>query len=67
MENTTLTKRQKEILAFIVQDINIKGFPPTIAEIRKEFSFKSPTAVNDHLSAIEKKDILKDTPILHAG
>ncbi len=59
MANAILTKRQKEIYDFVVQDINTKGFPPTIAEIRKEFFFKSPTAVNDHLTAIEKKGYIK--------
>lgn len=54
-----LTKRQNEILDFIIQDTNTKGFPPTISEIREEFCFKSPTAVNDHLIAIEKKGYIK--------
>src|SRR4030042_1510513 len=59
MKNTILTKRQQEIFDFVIREIRDKGFPPTIAGIREEFSFKSPTAVNDHLSAIEKKGYIK--------
>ncbi len=59
MKNNVLTKRQKEILDFIVRNIHINGFPPTISEICKKFSFKSPTAVKDHLMAIEKKGYIK--------
>lgn len=57
--NNNLTKRQQEIFDFIVYEIKVKGFPPTIAEIREEFSFRSPTAVYDHLSAIEKKGYIR--------
>jgi len=59
MEKINLTKRQKEIFNFIKEEININGIPPTIDEIRQEFSFKSPTAVNDHLKALEKKGYIK--------
>jgi len=59
MRQVDLTRRQKEIYDYIVRDIKTKGFPPTIAEIRKEFYFKSPTAVSDHLSAIARKGYIK--------
>lgn len=55
MNNTILTKRQRQIFNFILATIGNLGFPPSINEIQKEFSFKSPTAVQDHLKAIEKK------------
>ncbi|PIV52905.1 MAG: hypothetical protein COS17_06755 [Elusimicrobia bacterium CG02_land_8_20_14_3_00_37_13] len=59
MRQVDLTRRQKGIYDYIVRDIKTKGFPPTIAEIRKEFYFKSPTAVSDHLSAIARKGYIK--------
>ena len=59
MRQVDLTRRQNEIYDYIVRDIKTKGFPPTIAEIRKEFYFKSPTAVSDHLSAIARKGYIK--------
>lgn len=52
---SSLTKRQKQILDFIIKSIDSYGFPPSTSEIQKEFSFKSPNAVQDHLVAIEKK------------
>lgn len=55
MKNNELTERQEEILNFILQSINKYGFPPTIPEIQKEFDFKSPTTVNDHLNALARK------------
>jgi repressor LexA len=51
----TLTARQQEILDFVAKSISSFGFPPTIPEIQKEFSFKSPTAANDHLEALARK------------
>jgi len=59
MKKNNLTKRQRKIFDFIVNEITAKGIPPTIDEIRQEFSFKSPTAVNDHLKALEKKGYIK--------
>lgn len=50
-----LTKRQKQILDFIVESIDNYGFPPSVSEIQDRFSFKSPNAVQDHLSALERK------------
>ncbi|MFH1260266.1 MAG: transcriptional repressor LexA [Elusimicrobiota bacterium] len=55
MQNDQLTDRQKEILNFITESVKKFGFPPTIPEIQKEFNFKSPTGVNDHLNALVKK------------
>src|SRR3989339_209973 len=62
MKNNNLTVRQKEILDFIIFNIKEQGFPPTIPEIQKQFSFKSPTAVNDHLNALNKKKYITRHP-----
>ena len=51
----SLTKRQKQILDFIIKSVNLYGFPPSTSEIQEEFSFKSPNSVQDHLSALERK------------
>ena len=53
-----LTDRQKEILQFIVRESEVRGFPPTIREIGEEMDIKSPTGVNDHLKALERKGYL---------
>jgi len=57
-----LTERQDEILAFIKTHIEKSGFPPTVLEIQKEFSFKSPNAVQEHVKAIARKGYIRRNP-----
>ena len=55
MKNLELTERQGEILKFVILNKEKFGYPPSIPEIQKNFSFKSPNAVKDHLMALERK------------
>lgn len=57
-----LTRRQEQILAFIKSHIDKSGFSPTILEIQKEFSFKSPNAVQEHLKALVRKGHIRRNP-----
>ena len=57
-----LTKRQEEVLEFIKTHIEKLGFPPTISEIQKEFSFKSPNAVQEHVKALVRKGQIRRNP-----
>ncbi len=50
-----LTSRQSQVLEFIIRSIRDLGYPPTIAEIGKEFRIASTNGVNDHLVALERK------------
>ncbi len=54
-----LTKRQGEILEFIIDCIRDNGMPPTIAEIGVRFNISSTNGVNDHLVALEKKGYIE--------
>jgi len=54
-----LTKRQADILHYIVSSIRDDGMPPTIAEIGVRFSISSTNGVNDHLLALEKKGYIE--------
>ena len=54
-----LTKRQKEILAFISDHIDSAGFPPTRNDISKHFGFRSPNAAESHLRALEHKAVIR--------
>ena len=56
---TGITKRQQEILDFIIASIRDEGTPPTIAEIGEEFGISSTNGVNDHLIALEKKGFIE--------
>jgi repressor LexA len=54
-----LTKRQEEILDFVVSRVREEGFPPTLKEIAATFSLASPNAARDHLLALERKGFLR--------
>lgn len=53
-----LTKRQGQVLSFIIDQIEGEGYPPTIREIGDHLGIKSTNGVNDHLKALEKKGYL---------
>lgn len=54
-----LTRRQTEILDFITDSIQGRGYPPTIREIGKHMGIRSTNGVNDHLKALERKGFLR--------
>ena len=53
-----LTKRQKEILAFIADCHEREGVAPTQREIRDHFGYSSYGTVYKHLQLLEKKGYL---------
>jgi len=57
-----LTKRQQEILRMIQSHIERTGFPPTRTDICIHFGFRSPTAADDHLRALERKGAIELIP-----
>lgn len=54
-----ITSRQKEILEFVYQSISSNGFPPSLEDFRNNFGFSSNQSILDHLSALEKKGLIK--------
>jgi len=62
-----LTKRQQQILDFIHKTIDRTGAPPTRLEICEAFEFRSPTAAEDHLKALNRKGVIEMTPGLSRG
>jgi repressor LexA len=63
MANDDLTPRQREILDFIRNSLEVLGAPPTRAEIAGAFGFASPNAAEDHLKALARKGAI----VLEAG
>jgi repressor LexA len=57
-----LTARQRQILDFILEQIDRRGIPPTIREIGARFGISSPNGVRDHLLALQRKGYLKRRP-----
>src|SRR6476646_4820307 len=58
-DNPTITKRQHEILDYIRDKIENRGFPPSIREIGEAFEIASPNGVMCHLKALEKKGYIE--------
>jgi repressor LexA len=58
-----LTDRQLEVLRFIAEQIEQRGYPPTIREIGEALDIRSTNGVNDHLKALERKGFLTRDPV----
>jgi len=58
----SLTRRQQQILDLIRKTIEQTGMPPTRADICEFFGFRSPTAAEDHLRALDRKGYIELLP-----
>jgi repressor LexA len=56
------TERQKQILDFIISEIQSKGYPPTIREIGKAIGLASSANVYTHLRRLEKNGFIRRDP-----
>lgn len=59
MSPVTLYKRQKQILDFISQYIQVNGHSPTLQEIADSMNLSSLATVHEHIQALEKKGLIK--------
>ena len=57
-----LTRRQQQILDFIVAEVGAKGYPPSVREIGTAVGLSSSSTVHSHLGALEKKGLVKRDP-----
>ncbi len=62
MGNHQLTDRQRSILEFIVQQMNERGFPPSVREIGAEVGLTSPSTVHSHLATLQRNGYLERDP-----
>jgi len=62
-----LTKRQQEILDFIEEFIEERGYPPTLREIGDHFGISSTNGVRVNLAALQKKQYIIRRPWLSRG
>ncbi|MCW5946625.1 MAG: transcriptional repressor LexA [Fimbriimonadales bacterium] len=53
-----LTKRQEEVLRFICDYVEERGFPPSIREIGSKFRIGSLRGVTVHLDALQRKGFI---------
>ncbi|MDT2757811.1 transcriptional repressor LexA [Enterococcus asini] len=54
--------RQEDILRFIHEQVEAKGYPPTVREIGEAVNLSSTSTVHGHLSRLEKKGLLQRDP-----
>ncbi len=54
-----LTKRQKEVLDYITQYIEVHGYAPSYREIAEAFNLGSVATVADHVETLVSKGLLK--------
>jgi repressor LexA len=55
----TLTKRQKEVLNYLVGFLNKNGYSPSFEEIAHSLKLTSLATVHKHLSTLEKKGYIR--------
>ena len=54
-----LTKRQRQILDFITEEINKNGYAPSLREIGDHFKLSSPATIHAHIQSLKAKGMLK--------
>jgi repressor LexA len=54
-----MTPRQRQILHFILQHIEVKGYPPTVREIGEAVNLSSSSTVHAHLRSLEESGLIK--------
>lgn len=59
MSPVTLYKRQRQILDYISQYIQLNGTSPTLQEIADAMGLSSLATVHEHLQALTKKGVIK--------
>ena len=57
-----LSQRQQAIYNYIVQEINQKGYPPSVREIGRAVGLKSPASVHNHLKTLEELEFIRRDP-----
>nr|WP_245341955.1 transcriptional repressor LexA [Enterococcus rivorum] len=54
--------RQIEVLKYIYDQVELKGYPPTVREIGKAVDLSSTSTVHGHLARLEKKGLILRDP-----
>ena len=57
-----LTKRQREILNYVLNNMQQRGYPPSVREIGAALGLTSSSTVHSHLTALEKKGFIHRDP-----
>ncbi|MFC2016084.1 LexA family protein [Chloroflexota bacterium] len=58
----TISARQKEVLGFIGQYVECRGYPPSIRDIAKGCGMSSSSVAMYHLIVLEQRNYLRRDP-----
>ncbi len=62
MAQTGLTTRQQEILDFVSDQLDERGYPPSVREIGEAVGLTSPSTVHAHLATLQRRGFLLRDP-----
>lgn len=62
MRTTDRAGNQAKILAFIREEIQTKGYPPSVREICAAVGFRSPSTVHGYLAELEESGYIRRDP-----
>ncbi|EGY78642.1 transcriptional repressor LexA [Peptoniphilus indolicus] len=57
-----LSQREKDILFYLIQQLQLKGYPPTVREICQQLNIKSTSTVHGSLEKLEIKGYIRKDP-----
>ena len=57
-----ISEQQKKILDYIKDEVNTKGYPPSVREICVAIGLKSTSTVHGHLAKLEKNGFIRRDP-----
>lgn len=67
MRSAAPSRRQLEVLRFIVRHVDELGYPPVIREIGRALGIASTSAVDAHLTRLAKRGLVVRNPIISRG
>ncbi|VBB09000.1 peptidase s24/s26a/s26b [Lucifera butyrica] len=62
MSKEILSPKQKQILAYIKENLRAKGYPPSVREIGQAVGLSSSSTVHTHLNKLESLGFIKRDP-----
>ena len=57
-----LSERQQQVLDFIRETVNVRGYPPSVREIGEAVGLSSPSTVHSHLNSLVEAGAIRKDP-----
>ncbi len=57
-----LSTRQQQVLDYIRQTVDTRGYPPSVREIGEALGLSSPSTVHSHLSSLVAAGLIRKDP-----